>query len=240
MASTSRPMDLLLYEPARSLMCPICLEPFVNPVCLQCCGNTYCTDCITVWLDCSSGNCPACESPATVPSSTCKVVVHAIDALEVCCPHAQKGCSYTFPYGELDHHLASVCQKVDVHCPFACLGCPVVLPRDELDKHIHDADEHVRHIKMAQDARSQLNRQQQELEESKAAIAELRGKLTDAQKKQNVADNRRSHWSLPPKEMANLFNRTGENNWNLPTAEPGMPRLRSSVDFDREARGRSF
>ena len=117
--------DLLLKQVdtlSRSLTCSLCMEIYVNPTTTWCCNEVYCKQCILNWMA-TSDTCPHCNtSNIQVNPNPVRRIKDAIGSLEVHCPYAQKGCSYTFAYADLDSHLRS-CSFTIVSCPFACIRC---------------------------------------------------------------------------------------------------------------------
>ena len=110
MQATPRVSALLLNEDSSlmsSLTCSICMETFVDPVTTKCCSEVYCKKCILEWMVSGSGDCPHCSvSEFEVNPEPVRTIINAIDSLEVCCPHAHQGCSYTFQYAQMSSHLS--------------------------------------------------------------------------------------------------------------------------------------
>jgi len=132
--------DLLLYEDAEwaeVCRCIICLLIYSEPVATHCCGSIFCKECIATWLR-KRAVCPTCDKPLDHSSitSVLRQSKATVDLLEVHCPHAHDGCSFTFRYGSLKQHLKA-CTFAKVACPYACFGCPTIaIPRWRLSAHL--------------------------------------------------------------------------------------------------------
>eukprot|EP00126_Sphaerothecum_destruens_P001068 Sdes_comp12921_c0_seq1m3029 len=90
----------------KSLLCPICKDPFIDPVETDSCGHTYCRQCIYRWLD-RNLSCPLDKSPLqkTALKRVNKIIESQLNELLVEC----KLCQQTFQRGLLPLHLEKSC-----------------------------------------------------------------------------------------------------------------------------------
>ena len=219
--------DLLLKQVdtlPRSLTCSLCMEIYVNPTTTWCCNEVYCKQCILNWMA-RSDICPHCNtSNVQVNPNPVRRIMEAIGSLEVHCPYAQKGCSYTFAYNDLESHLKS-CSFAIVPCPFACIRCAQPHhARQGIYEHLIQSDaEHMRLLqKFLDDHNRQLSELKEQLKRKQEELQQMQEQLAEAQTPTDPIAR------LPRGERSSLFNRKGENNWcGLATYQPGLLRTRA-------------
>jgi len=203
--------DVLLHENnevAEALRCYICTKIYNDPVALHCCGSIICKGCITSW-QCTRAVCPTCASPLDHSSTTSvlRPLKQVVDLLEVHCPNASDGCSFTFPYGSLEQHLKT-CEFAKVPCPYACFGCSTIAtPRWRLWAHLlSNAD---RHNKF----------------QANAAQVQCAGEITQPERWPEKDGHQRMPAGTASKThyyLKQLQNPPHEDNWKLASADPRL------------------
>lgn len=235
--------DLVLFESHQCvsrLTCSLCFQIFKDPIPVDCCGTVYCKGCMQEWMN-KNCTCPNCLiANVQVGSAPIRPIIDAVGALEVCCPHARAGCSYTFQYSELCSHLAH-CSFAIIDCPFACIGC--AQPRHArhlLQEHLlQNEAEHARLVKkFKDDQQRQQNELKERLQETKEELRQeqeqsnrLREQLVQSHSGQPSAACARQTQELcleklPCRERKNLLG-ARENDWGLTKFEPGLGRTRA-------------
>eukprot|EP00899_Mesostigma_viride_P014360 jgi/Mesvir1/22925/Mv19441-RA.1 len=122
------------------LLCTICMGVLRNPM-EGPCEHLACRECLDGWLQ-RSGNktCPTCRQP--LAERTIKpghqAVRSQLDAFEVTCENATRGCTSVVTLGVLPGHLSS-CGKGIERCSNS--GCAATVLREDLAKH-HQACPH--------------------------------------------------------------------------------------------------
>jgi len=130
-----------------------------------------------------------------------------VDLLEVHCPNASDGCSFTFPYGSLEQHLKT-CEFAKVPCPYACFGCSTIAtPRWRLWAHLlSNAD---RHNKF----------------QANAAQVQCAGEITQPERWPEKDGHQRMPAGMASKThyyLKQLQNPPHEDNWKLASADPRL------------------
>ena len=87
-------------------ICGICQGVFVDPLVTQCCRQTYCSDCITHWLN-NSKTCPNDRRNLNKNglSSPPRALKNLLDNLLISCENLGEGCKVRVKLGELDKHM---------------------------------------------------------------------------------------------------------------------------------------
>eukprot|EP00899_Mesostigma_viride_P002564 jgi/Mesvir1/12308/Mv00506-RA.1 len=117
------------------LLCCICTGVLRNPV-EGPCEHLACRECLDGWLQRSeSKTCPTCRQPlaegAIKPGH--RAVRSQLDAFEVTCDNATRGCTAVITLGVLPGHLSS-CGKGIERCSNS--GCVATVLREDLAKHL--------------------------------------------------------------------------------------------------------
>ena len=108
--------------------CGICREIFIKPTVTKCCRQTYCLDCIQLWLS-SHNTCPndrsLLRSSDLMPAP--RIVTNLLNNLKVKCDFQMNGCESIVSLDELSIHLKE--------CPFnpnnKCKNCGFNEDNDE-------------------------------------------------------------------------------------------------------------
>ena len=82
---------VLVGETDTSFACPICSRVLRQPQLTDCCGNHFCTSCLSRWLQMSS-NCPLCRQVG-FKSIRDKKIERAVQDMEVFCTVCVYTCS---------------------------------------------------------------------------------------------------------------------------------------------------
>eukprot|EP00899_Mesostigma_viride_P006151 jgi/Mesvir1/15537/Mv03187-RA.1 len=117
------------------LVCAICTGVLQDPV-EGPCEHIFCRKCLVGWLQRSNNNsCPTCRQPL-MPSTirqAHRVVRNQLDAVEVTCENAARGCQAVIALGALESHLSS-CGKAIACCLHD--GCMSVVLREDMQQHL--------------------------------------------------------------------------------------------------------
>eukprot|EP00899_Mesostigma_viride_P014362 jgi/Mesvir1/22927/Mv19443-RA.3 len=137
-------MDTMAVDPARvvrpqpiseDLVCNICTGVLQDPV-EGPCEHLACRECLDGWLQRSDDKtCPTCRQrlmPDTIKQAH-RVVRNQLDAMEVTCDNAARGCPAVVALGALRNHLVS-CGKAIGGCPND--GCDATVLREDRENHL--------------------------------------------------------------------------------------------------------
>ncbi len=97
--------------------CTLCTHILSDPVLTDCCGQLFCHDCLTEWLQMQK-TCPHCRE-ANFKFIVDKRMKRVIDSLKIYCPNRSKGCDEITALGECNKHLKK-CLFVEVSCTKKC------------------------------------------------------------------------------------------------------------------------
>ena len=120
----------------KDLICSICELPFNDPSYAPC-GETFCHQCITRWVQRGNNSCPHCRQPllTTALRRTPRSLRNMLDRLQVKCI----ACGQTeINRGNFDDHIQKVCPKTIVSCPSEDSKCPWRGQRDQIHQHLVD------------------------------------------------------------------------------------------------------
>ena len=120
---------------SRSLICPICLDPLIDPQTHVTCDNSFCNRCIR-----KLRQCPCCRASITNPHDlkvTSHVLRNILDELEVQC----NVCKQRLCRGNFSSHIRSNCLQtspVTIEEEEKLIKTPVnnSLDRQEIEKHL--------------------------------------------------------------------------------------------------------
>lgn len=108
------------------LTCTICTKVVRNPHLTACCGQNFCSSCLTQWFTkTKKESCPHCRAEGRdfqhIPDKKAK---REVNDLQVRCSNKKEGCSWVGKLVDLKKHLDSEngCEFVEVECPYKC-GC---------------------------------------------------------------------------------------------------------------------
>lgn len=119
--------------------CGQCRDVLDDPLKVRCCQKHICRKCIFRHLA-TTPACPFCrqaplnQSELEAPDRS---VLDYLNELQVCCPYAEQGCSWTNMRGLLVPHLSAECLHARIQCPLAPKGCKHVGPRGKMEHHLH-------------------------------------------------------------------------------------------------------
>ena len=101
----------LLPEMEDEFTCGICHGVFDTPVVVPCCQQTYCRECITVWVN-AHYNCPNDRSPlgANQLMPAPKIITNMLSKLMIHCRYSADGCSHVCSLELEDKHLSIDCE----------------------------------------------------------------------------------------------------------------------------------
>eukprot|EP00899_Mesostigma_viride_P002569 jgi/Mesvir1/12312/Mv00508-RA.1 len=120
---------------SEDLVCNICTGVLQDPV-EGPCEHLACRECLDGWFQRSNDKtCPTCRRtlvPDTIKQAH-RVVRNQLDALEVTCDHAARGCPAVVALGSLRNHLLS-CGKAIEGCPND--GCEAIVLREDRENHL--------------------------------------------------------------------------------------------------------
>jgi hypothetical protein len=124
----------------QNLHCSICLYPFNDP-CIVPCGDTFCRECITQWIQSGQLSCPLCrrqlQSTNLIPAP--HSFRNILDQLPVKC----RPCGRTgLQRSDFKTHVKNVCPKTNISCPSASAGCGWTGRREKLDRHLREWPNH--------------------------------------------------------------------------------------------------
>eukprot|EP00899_Mesostigma_viride_P016061 jgi/Mesvir1/24456/Mv21824-RA.2 len=134
------------FDPARvirphpvpdDLLCVMCTGLLMDPV-EGPCEHLACRRCLTKWLvELGKKTCPECRHPLDRKKikQAHRTVRNRVNALEVACANAGRGCVETMAMGLLHHHL-ELCGKAPEHCRNA--DCPEIVLREDLARHLQE------------------------------------------------------------------------------------------------------
>jgi hypothetical protein len=164
------------------LICSICHSPFKDPCCAPC-GETFCRECITQWIETRNTSCPICQKNLSLDALTqpTRMVRNMLDRILVMCIV----CGETdLQRGNFNDHIEKVCPKIVVSCPSADIKCLWTGQRDQLNQHLLDCRfESVRpiiheFIAEYQQLKDQVNQQIIQINGQQDEIGKLKLQLT--------------------------------------------------------------
>lgn len=99
----------------QKLICPICLDPLIEPRKLVACRHCYCLACITAHLE-RNPSCPTCRLSANpeqlaLADDTLKEL---LDELPVYCSNQKQGCAWHGPRSNLAAHLGNCKHRKEI------------------------------------------------------------------------------------------------------------------------------
>ena len=108
-------------EPTNDHLCPICVEPLIQPF-LTDCGHYLCYTCRGRLLASGKDECPECREPNGAKDARLnKHLQRQVNSLEVRCQHHEVGCQWVGELMYLKEHLDPLLRK----CGFILLVCPL-------------------------------------------------------------------------------------------------------------------
>ncbi|CAF1327531.1 unnamed protein product [Adineta steineri] len=133
MTTTYEYMDEASILP--QLICSICHSLLKDPCCTPCCGETFCTECITKWIQAPNVSCPNCPEKLSIDILTRPPIMvrNLLDRILVKCIV----CGQTDLWrGNFDDHIQKGCLKIVVTCSAADVNCTWTGQRDQLNQHL--------------------------------------------------------------------------------------------------------
>lgn len=123
--------DQFLKSVDPNLICSICNGVLESPV-LTSCGHSFCVQCLRTWLSSSKANsCPECRTWIEITTTRSILSLrNLIQALEVKCIHAARGCAVVTRLEKHQAHLSSC-----GFAPVTCVGCQTEVNTSELADH---------------------------------------------------------------------------------------------------------
>jgi len=127
-------MDETFIDP--ELICNICQEPFNDPCCAPC-GEIYCRECISRWIQTQKGSCPHCRRTMSIKrlNKVPRSLQNMLDRLRVKCTACGQA---DLKRGDLNDHFHGVCPKTVVSCPSANSKCSWKGQRNQIHLHLMD------------------------------------------------------------------------------------------------------
>ena len=108
-------------EPTNDHLCPICVEPLIQPF-LTDCGHYLCYTCRGRLLASGKDECPECREPSGAKDARLnKHLQRQVNSLKVRCQHHEVGCQWVGELMYLKEHLDPLLRK----CGFILLVCPL-------------------------------------------------------------------------------------------------------------------
>lgn len=89
-----------------TLVCPVCLEIFLEPMLVECCGNTFCLECISA----CKNMCPFCQKKTGIQKNL--LVKNIVEIMVISC-----GCGVGYKRKDKAKHLED-CVAVLKKCKF--------------------------------------------------------------------------------------------------------------------------
>jgi uncharacterized coiled-coil DUF342 family protein len=134
MNTTYEYMDRDSIDP--ELICSICHLPFTDPR-HTLCGETFCYECITNWIQTQNASCPICQESLSVDVLTkaSRMIRNMLNRLRIKCIVCGQA---DIQRGDFDDHIQKVCPTTVVFCPSADINCPWKGRRDQLKQHLED------------------------------------------------------------------------------------------------------
>ncbi|CAF1099388.1 unnamed protein product [Adineta steineri] len=116
------------------LICTICHSPLEDPCCTPC-GETFCRECITKWIQTPNVSCPICRKDLSIDVLTqpSRNVRNMLDRIPVKCIVCGQDDLWR---GNFDDHIQKVCPKTVVSCSAADVNCTWTGQRDQLNQHL--------------------------------------------------------------------------------------------------------
>lgn len=132
MTATYEYMNEASIEP--ELICTICHSPLKDPCCTPC-GETFCRECITKWIQTQNASCPICRNDLSIGVFTqpTRMVRNMLDRISVKCIVCGQADLWR---GNFDDHIQKVCPKTVISCPAADFKCSWTGQRDQLNQHL--------------------------------------------------------------------------------------------------------
>ena len=102
-------------EELEPIICGICDNLFVEPMVSQCCGQAYCSQCISEWLSANDlcPDCPNCITSDQIKSSPQKIS----EGLEVKCIYHDNGCDTVLKLEQFKIHSIKCKFQNAIVCP---------------------------------------------------------------------------------------------------------------------------
>ena len=108
-------------EPSNDQLCPICVEPLIQPF-LTDCGHYLCYTCRGRLLASGKDECPVCREPNGAKDARLnKHLQRQVNSLKVRCQHHEVGCQWVGELMYLKEHLDPLFRR----CGFILLVCPL-------------------------------------------------------------------------------------------------------------------
>ena len=108
-------------EPSNDHLCPICVEPLIQPF-LTDCGHYLCYTCRGRLLASGRDQCPECREPNGAKDARLnKHLQRQVNSLKVRCRHHEVGCQWVGELMYLKEHLDPLLRR----CGFILLVCPL-------------------------------------------------------------------------------------------------------------------
>ena len=112
-------------EPSNDYLCPICVEPLIQPF-LTDCGHYLCYTCRGRLLASGKNQCPECREPNGAKDARLnKHLQRQVNSLKVCCQHQEVGCQWVGELMYLKEHLDPLLRTRLRRCGFILLVCPL-------------------------------------------------------------------------------------------------------------------
>ncbi|CAF1543023.1 unnamed protein product [Adineta ricciae] len=111
------------------ITCSICHDILWKPCTCEICENSFCDDCISLWLEKHPNVCPNnCEYKQRQRLPL--ILVQLLSKLKILCKNQQTGCQDILSYESLEQH--------ECQCDFQieqCIGCSKAMPKKERNIH---------------------------------------------------------------------------------------------------------
>ena len=89
------------------VVCPICTNILWKPVACQTCENSFCVNCIRLWLKEQPNKCPfSCRFQERKPTG---ILLKLLSKLNLDCENKSQGCTMIIPYEALEKHQQQEC-----------------------------------------------------------------------------------------------------------------------------------
>ena len=112
-------------EPPNEYLCPICVEPLLQPFLTEC-GHYLCYTCRGRLLASGKDQCPECRQPNGAKDARLnKHFQRQVNSLKVRCEHHEEGCQWMGDLMYLKEHLdpsrsSTRCDYILIDCPLGC------------------------------------------------------------------------------------------------------------------------
>lgn len=126
------------HEVDSEFLCSVCNLVIVQPMRAPC-DHECCAACLPTLVEKSrllTVTCPLCAVDFEPQEAVSALKTGRLLAkLEIICDHAERGCTWRGPWGNLMTHRTEQCDYEVVKCPYSIAGCPLTMERHQIPEH---------------------------------------------------------------------------------------------------------